>query len=393
MAFRGFALEELRSTYDVDEAVYLSTCNRSELILWTRSGFSPRRVLRRWREWAARGGQPLASALSSAGDLTLREGEEAARYLFNVASSLDSLVVGETEILRQLREALTFSLRGGHAGPNLRVILDRSLKTGREVRQRTALASVSTSVVSVALKEIRRLMAGRPLQRALVIGAGDTGRAVARTLRSLGAKTIAIANRTVARAEGLAESVRGRAFPLTEIPNLIPGADVVVSAVASPRAIITPELLGKARSPILLVDLGIPANIDPACAQCPNTTLLALPDLQALAEANRPLLDREAQLAARYVEDGLTALQGDFARARLSPRLRRTREAMLELASREAASLQAALTTHLGTLSPELRQLLEQHVDLLARRLAHIALEEMKTPTRASKQHRVDRPQ
>lgn len=380
--FRDHALRELRARHDVNEAVYLSTCNRSELILGVREGFSARRVTRRWREWAAR--------IHGAGDhnqLTIQSGADAARYLFNVAASLDSLVVGETEILRQLRESLEHSASRGHSGRYLRTVVDRALKTGREVRNKTSLASLSTSVVSVAIKEVRRRMAGRRVHRALVIGAGETGRSLARSLVSLGLPAMTIVNRTVSRAEDLAEEIRREniecaidAAGLDRIAELAPLCDVVVSAVAAPVALVTPDLIRARSEPQLLVDLAIPPNIDPACDELAHTSLVSLPQLEAIAETNRPLLEREIERAEEIVQVGLRKLSADFRLVEATPWIRRTRDSMEQLGQQE---IRAILASELGDLPDDAAARVERRLRAMVNRLMHTSTMGLKERVRS----------
>jgi glutamyl-tRNA reductase len=379
--FRDFAMRELCSTYHVDEAIYMSTCNRSELILWTRDGFSARRITRRWREWAARAGGQLLGPKS---DLTVQSGREAARYLFDVAASLDSLVVGETEILRQLRDAYTYSQNKGFAGLKLHKVIQRSLKTGREVRTETSLANLSTSVVSVALKEIRRRMANRPIKKALIIGAGETGGAAARALSSLHVETIAIANRTLENAQELAAQVKGHAYQLDQIPSLLDGCDVIVSAAAVPYTLINPAMIGELSQPLLLVDLAIPANIAPECAQRPMVEVLNLEQLESIAASNKPLLAKELDRAAEIVELGLEKLQGDFKMAAIGPWIKESRVELSNIGDQEIDSI---MEDELKALDPEEAAKIRTRLEKMVKRMLHASTQRYKNHARSRPTH------
>lgn len=379
--FRDFALRELRSTYHCSEAIYLSTCNRSELILWTEDEFSSRRITRRWREWASRaGGQQLGPE----SDLTVQSGRDAARYLFNVAASLDSLVVGETEILRQLKEAYNYSNERGFANFRLNTILERALKTGRQVRHQTSLAKLSTSVVSIALKEIRRRVAGRKIRRALIIGAGETGGAAARALSSANIQNLAIANRTFEKAEDLAAQVGGEAYHLDAVPSLLDEADVVVSAVAVPHTIITADMIPERSQPLLLVDLAIPANIASECAEVPMVSLLGLEQLEAIAAANKPLLAKELERAEAIVTQGLEKLRGDINMKNIGPWIKQSREHLNNVGQEE---VEAIMVDEFEGLTPAEAEKIRARLERMVKRMVHASTQTYKDHARSRQSH------
>lgn len=379
--FRGFALQELRAKHAVSEAIYLSTCNRSELILWAADDFSVRRIKRRWREWAARAGQ-----VSDADSLRELRGRAAAAYLFRVAASLDSLVLGETEILRQLREAQAFSVHQGHCGPKLRAVFERSLKTGRDVRQQTSISTLSTSVAAVAMKEIRARSSSKRIPRAVIVGAGETSRSMARLLRSnLDVGAIAIANRTLENAEELARDVKGTAHELAELPALIAESELVLTAVNAPRAFIDHNMVGERRRPLLLVDLAIPPNVKRDWVDDHSAvSVLGLDEIEDIAAANRPLLDAEARKAEHIVDIGLGKLLADLNLAQASTWIRSTRDAMQELASNELSALFEG--PELAELDPAEADKARARLDRMVNRLMHIATHQLKQQARASAQ-------
>lgn len=380
VAFRDMAMQALKARFQVHEAMYLSTCNRSELIIWAEQGFSPRRVTRVWREWAARGGQEL----SEKADLEVRHGQEALNYLFRVAASLDSLVVGETEIMRQLREAFQKSQARGSAGFHLRTVLERALKTGREIRQQTMLSSLSSSVVSVAMREIRRRLQDQKVEHALIVGAGETGRTVSRSLRkTLGVKRISIVNRTLDKAEELAREVQGQAYGLKDFKRLVREADVLVSAISLAKPIVRTKNPGlhKRKKPILLVDLAIPPNIEAACGDLPMVSRIGIGELEAIAAAQRPMLEQEIERAGTMVERGLEKLQADFKMAAQGRVLCQARSRMEALGEEE---IEAVLLEQLADLDSSRKEQLRKRLKKMVKRLTHTATNEFKEHIRAS---------
>ena len=270
------------------ESVVVSTCNRTEVY---------------WRARVSADIDAVAAALASAvgvsatalNDVAVRlSGDAAATHLFRVCCGLESLVLGEAEVLGQIRTALESS---PHAGAFLDGVFRAALRTGRQARAETTIGTGALSVASTAVQCLAdRLTLGDSC--VLVIGAGDTGTKVARHLRSLGVCDLIVANRTVARAESLAQSVSARGVALEAIAELLPRVDAVVCAASSHEWLVTVDDLRSSVTPnrtLIVVDLAMPSAVEPG--EIENVTRVDLAGLETRVELHRR--QREAEIPAR----------------------------------------------------------------------------------------------
>jgi glutamyl-tRNA reductase len=271
---------------DVAEAVAISTCNRTELYLVA--------------------GDPVAAegaALAAlARHATIRPTElaelsysprncDAARQLFRVTSGLDSMILGEHEVQGQVKRAHESALGAGTTGPMTNRLFSAALHTGKRVRNETALADSHVSLSSVAVDLAGSLLGELAGRHVVIIGAGETSELTAQALSERGVRTIFVANRRADRALSLAERFGGAVVGLDQLPEQLAAADIVLTSTASPHAIVGFEELElvmserKAR-PLLLIDIAVPRDIEPACAGIAGVTLRDIDDLQALVARN-----------------------------------------------------------------------------------------------------------
>ena len=277
-------LRRLSGDPHVSEAVVVSTCNRTEL--YAEGGGADR--LRR----------ALALAPTA---YVLRDGA-AAEHLFRVAAGLDSAVLGESEIVSQLRAAVALAASEGTLGPLLEDVFGSALAAGRRVRRRTGIGRGSTSLATVVAKST---LAERHERGVLLIGAGRVARAVAGALHGLGAPGLMIANRTGAAARALAGQVGAEAIAWERLDPALARADVVISATAAPGPVLTAARLAAAeRPPRAVFDLAVPRDVEPAAGA--RTTLFDLEALQARVERNRAVRRADAERAAALVRAEVT---------------------------------------------------------------------------------------
>jgi glutamyl-tRNA reductase len=215
-------------------------------------------------------------------------GEDAARHLFAVASGLDSMVLGETEILGQLKKAYDTALRHRQTGGQLNKIFQKAFNVAKQIRTETNIQRGSVSVASVAVELAEKIFSSLPDHPVLVIGAGDTGEKTARALLSRGARRILVSNRSRERAEALALELGGRAVAFEDWAAEFSGIDIVISSTAAPHYILDRaklEGLMKARKqrPLLLIDIAVPRDIDPEIQLLENVYLYNMDDLQEIA--------------------------------------------------------------------------------------------------------------
>jgi glutamyl-tRNA reductase len=284
-------LSKLVAEKDIEEAVLVSTCNRVEVVVTTRYPDAARIRLRSFiaRDLAT-GDQAIDG---SALDEALYEYSEASavRHVLRVASSVDSLVVGEPQILGQVKDAYRAAVECGACGPILSRLFQRAFSTAKRVRNETRIAERPVSVAAVAVKMAEQIFESLHDKFALMIGAGEMIQLALETLRDRGLAGIRIANRTPARAENLASHFDASAHGLSELPLLLPRSDIVLTCIAGSDPIMTvesisPVLRARRGRPIFVIDIGVPRNVDPAVNDLDNVYLYDLDDMTAVADSN-----------------------------------------------------------------------------------------------------------
>ncbi|MCG3134511.1 MAG: Glutamyl-tRNA reductase [Planctomycetes bacterium] len=284
------ALARLLGEGAFTEGLLLSTCNRTEVYARPKSdGPSAAGA-------SAKGAQVASDFLASLRPalaeevrprLYVREGDEALRHIFRVAAGLDSMVVGEGEIARQMSDAYTIACRAGTAGPALHRVVPRALQVGKRIRSETGLSRGAASVAGAAMSLAERVFRDASSCTVLAVGAGETVETALRVLRPSGGRLV-VANRTPARAERLAAEYGGTARTLADIPSLLAAADIVVAATSSPVPLVRrADLAAAARHrarPMLVLDLGVPRDVEPSARDVENVYLHDVDDLRAIAD-------------------------------------------------------------------------------------------------------------
>lgn len=229
-----------------------------------------------------------------------RQGAAAVSHLFAVATGLDSQMVGEAEILGQVKDAYSAAQAAGHVGPVLNRVFQKTFQSAKLVRSETAIGEGQVSVATVAVALAEKIFGRLRDSQVLVVGAGDIAEKTAKALRSRDAGAITFTNRTAARAEELAREFAGEALPFAQIGEALARFDIVVSSTSSPDPVLTLPMIysamhAHASHPLFLIDLALPRDIEPAAAELPNVFLYNLDDLARLAEEN--IAHRRAELA------------------------------------------------------------------------------------------------
>lgn len=277
-------LERVRCGGYGEEAALVSTCNRVELYVATsrpaaEAGPALREFLLRDRNVTG----PLGRELYGCA------GVAAAEHLFRVASGLDSLVLGETEILGQLKQAYAVALRSGHTGRVLNKLFQAAFGAAKKVRSETQIQRGNTSVASVAVDLAEKIFDRLAERQVMVIGAGDTSEKTARALLSRGAHSVIVSNRSWDRAAALADELGGRAIHFEEWDREFAALDIIISSTSAPHFILEFAqlerlLIRRPARPLLLVDLAVPRDIDPEVKRLDNVFLANVDDLQAIAD-------------------------------------------------------------------------------------------------------------
>ena len=291
------ALRSLTERAAVDEAVILSTCNRTEV--YCALGTPAEEPVRTWLgNFHGMDGERIAPYLYSHLD------HQAVRHLLQVASGLDSMVLGEPQILGQVKTAFQTSCDCGTTGKLLSRLFQHTFSVAKQVRTDTAIGTSPVSVAFAAVGLARQIFSDLTQQTAMLVGAGETVELAARHLRQHQIGRIIVANRTIERAHSLAEQFNGYAIGLTEIADHLPEADIVISSTASPLPVLgkgTVERALKKRKhrPIFMVDIAVPRDIEPEVGQLSDIYLYTVDDLQDVIDEGM----RSRQEAAEQAKD------------------------------------------------------------------------------------------
>jgi glutamyl-tRNA reductase len=347
-------LRKLAASEEIDEAALLSTCNRVEVLVTTRRLEAARHRLRSFfsRElgrdhpapedaWRAAPGPPSHQAWRAAPGPPVHEigaapvlyehvDTDAVRHLFRVAASIDSLVVGEPQILGQVKDAFRVAAECGAAGPVLSRLFSSAFASAKRVRNETRIAARPVSVARVAVDLARQIFESLEDKRALLVGAGDMIEMALEALRGAGLAGVSVANRTPAHAAALAARFDASAHGLDELPALLAGADVVLTCIAAERplleaGLITEALRVRRRRPIFVIDIGVPRNVDPEVNRLDGVYLYDLDDLGGVAEANAEERRRETVRAESIVQEEVERFGGWLAALEAVPTIRRLR--------------------------------------------------------------------
>ena len=302
------ALKNLRDSGIAAEAVILSTCNRVEI--YAATSLEPAKAFAELKQFLVTR-HVYDGALGD--ELYTLAGPQSLHHLFKVASGLDSMVLGETEILGQLKDAYTLAHGHGHTGVRLNKIFQRAFHVAKHVRTHTNIQRGSVSVASVAVELAGKIFSSLAGHEVLVIGAGKTGEKVARALLSRGAKNIVIASRTLERAGDLAKEFGGRAVPFDNWTSEFDTIDIAISSTSAPHYILDgaklePLMKLRKNRPLLLIDIAVPRDIDPAVNAIDNVYLYNVDDLQGIADEYLKLRREEAARCERIIAEKVAAL-------------------------------------------------------------------------------------
>jgi glutamyl-tRNA reductase len=310
----------------VSEVMILSTCNRVEFLVVGSSDTDMRATILRF--WADQCGQPKSDLENHT---YCHVGLDAVNHLFTVASSLDSMILGEPQILGQLKTAYRNAVEKGVAKVIVNRLLHKAFSVAKRVRTETAIASSAVSISYAAVELARKIFTDLTNHRALLIGAGEMAELAATHLLSAGVRDITVVNRTLAKGQELAKQFKGRAVPFEELPQALLETDIVISSTGSPTAIIRAkdmkEVLRKRRNrPIFFIDIAVPRDIDPDINGLDNVYLYDIDDLKEVVEENLAGRQQEAQKARGIVVEEV----GAFMRWRDGLELQPTIVALLE---------------------------------------------------------------
>jgi glutamyl-tRNA reductase len=289
-----FALEELRRSDGVQEALVVSTCNRVEVYVQAAGDGPARRFF-------------TSRAPEAADHLYAKGGVEAVRHLFRVSSSLDSMVVGEQQVLGQVKEAYGLASAAQSAGSYISRLCNRAFATAKRVRSETDIGKGATSMSQVAVELVEKIFGDLRGRAILLAGAGKMGALSAKALSDLGADRILVTNRSSDRGLALAHQVSGSFREWEELPRLLVEADVVIVSTGAPTYVLTREMVHAAmksrrQRSLCLIDLAVPRNVDPTAAQLSDVFAYDVDDMEKVVESTHEARKGEALRAEAIVE-------------------------------------------------------------------------------------------
>lgn len=302
----------LRTDAGVSEFCVLGTCNRVEIYAVASDPAAGARLA------AAFCNLQSVEPGTFAAHAVERRGSTAVAHLFAVAAGLDSQMVGETEILGQVKDAYAAARTAGHVGPMLNRIFQKAFQSAKLVRSETAIGEGQVSVATVAVALAERIFGDLHASHVLVVGAGDIAEKTAKALRSRDAGTIAFANRTEAKAAALAQEFGGTVLPFSALGAALARTDIVVSSTAASEPVLTLPMVSaairaRASRPLFLIDLALPRDVAPEAARLPNVFLYNLDDLARLADENIAHRHAEIARARAILDERAAALWHKFA--------------------------------------------------------------------------------
>jgi len=361
------ALYKVHGLPSVKENMVVSTCNRVEVYAATRE--------------TEKAIHDLKDFLSQYHGISLKEfekslyahvGEEAVRHIFRVASSLDSMVVGEPQILGQIKSAYDISQQAKTSGLILHRLLHRAFHVAKRVRTETKIAISAVSVSSVAIELAEKIFGTLEKKTILLIGAGEMCELAARHLVSGGAEKILVTNRTYERAVSLAQEFRGEAIPFEEMGLGLKKTDIVISATNSPRYLIGHDQIAKVmkdrkQKPIFFIDIADPRDIEPKVGDIENVYLYNIDDLQKVANENIKDREKEAQRAEAIVQDEVVKFVNWYRSLDVTPTIVALRKKFEEIRDKE---LEKTLSLH-PDLSDKEKKSLEALTSAIINKILH----------------------
>ena len=362
---RPKALASLLDLEHVHEAVVVSTCNRVEVYVAISRFHGAAAEVRRFL--ADFNGLGLGEFTDHLYDYYE---ERAVQHLFAVAAGVDSMVVGEAQILGQVREAFQAAQAERSAGPVLSALFTRAIKVGRRARNETGIGAGLVSTVTVGLRVAAGRLDGLAGCRVLLVGAGGLARLAGRALREAGAGELVVANRTMATGTALARALGGRAVPLDAIACELAAADLVVAATAGTTPTVSAETVAAAVTgrdrPLVVLDLGVPRDVEPRVRELPGVVLADLDALRAVLETDEGPR-REVERVRALIGQETAAFMGGQREARLAPTIRALRARAEQIRQQELAKA----STRLAGLDAQQRAAVEAVTRGLVNKLLH----------------------
>lgn len=353
----------------VREGLIVSTCNRVEVLTATgseQSADSVTRIIKFLSECRS------ISAETFSTHLYHHEDDAAVRHVFRVASSLDSMVVGEPQVLGQVRRAYSLAVTAGTAGRVLNRLVHQALHVAKRVRTETGIAASAVSISYMAVELGRKIFGSLVGRTVLLIGAGEMAELSARHLLNAGVARVLIANRTNETARKLAAEFSGEAIDFAQLARHLAEADIVICSTGASEFVLTPAMAREAlelrrNRPAFFIDISVPRNIDPAVGEIPNLFVFDIDDLESVIASNIREREREAERAELIVESEVMQFQQSLRALSIGPTLGALRRKFQDVARDELARQRPRL----GQLTPEQERAVEALLLSTVNKISH----------------------
>jgi glutamyl-tRNA reductase len=368
------ALTELTHHAGVREGLILSTCNRVELALTLEDSANLNEALACFLE-------KQASLSLSALDpyLYKLEGRDAVRHLFRVASSLDSMVVGEPQILGQLKDAYSLAKEMGTINSHLEHLVTRAFHVAKRVRSETEIGESAVSVSYAAVELAREIFGNLAGSKVMLIGAGKMSELAARHLRNTGARQIYVTNRTYDRAVELARIFEGWIVNYSTFKQTLPSVDIIITSTGAREPILTREdmrtvMKARRNKPVFIVDIAVPRNVEPAVNEIDNVFLYDIDDLQKVVERNLRGRAEAAEKASRIIEEEIQWVESRLREREVSPAIVSLQGRLEEIRATEMERYRSRL----GPLNPAQEEAMDALTRAIINKIAHGAIAELR---------------
>lgn len=368
------ALELLRSRPGVSEAFILSTCNRVELVVASEDGPDPKEAVDEFfREVRQADPQEIEPYLYR------HEGRDAVHHLFRVASSLDSMMVGEPQILGQLKTAYAIAKSHGTVSGTLDQVLTRAFSVAKRVRTETGIGQMAVSVSFAAVELARKIFGSLNGHTVLTVGAGKMSELAARHLRRSGATQIFVTNRTHERAIELARAFQGVAVEYERFLEYLPKMDIVITSSGAPGYVLNRHQMqqvvtARRNRPVFLIDIAVPRNIDPEVNKVDNVYLYDIDDLQEVVNSNLRERQKEAHRAEEVVGQEVERMMQRMNAQSVAPTIVSLQEQLDEIRTAEIARVRGKL----GALTPQQEDAIEALTRGIINKIAHGPISELR---------------
>lgn len=360
------SLESVRQKFDIPEIFYIGTCNRVEFVFTADQNLTNEFV----RDFIQALNLPVSDeqVQAFAEQVSIYEDVDALNHLLRISCSLESLVVGEKEILAQVRKAYDTCRLAGFTGDYLRLVMNRVVKTSKEVYTNTAIARKPISVVSLAYRKLRELQMCTN-SRILIIGAGETNKNISKYLKKHKYSNFTIFNRTLDNAQVLAEELGGKAFGLDALKTFKDGFDVIITCTSATEPIITNEiynsLLNGDKSRKVIVDLAVPNDTSPEVLENNPVTFIEVHSLQEIANSNLQERYEELIFAERIIEDNIQEFKPVLKQRRVEIAMR---EVPVKIKEIRNTAVNNIFADEIESMDPNSREVLERVMNYMEKK-------------------------